>query len=811
MQPLPGPFQLPALLAALALVLLASLAAARLLRIERTLPLLLAVAILSCAQVVVAVEALSLAHRVGAGPLLGVHALGLLVLLAAGARPAPLRPRARLAALRSDLRTAGSPAVVLLLATTAASAVVLAWQAVAVPPNTYDGLQYHLTRAFAYLQQGSLDAYPTPDLRETVLAAGAEMLLLWPLAFWPQPYTPGLVQLLAWLGAGAAVYGVARRSAFAPGPAALAGLVFMALPAAILQASSTQVDLVTAFFVIAAFYFAAAPRGRELLLCGLALGLAIGTKTTAAFAVPGFAAWAVLAAVRAERELPRRVRRLAAVGAACLCGFALCGAYIHVQNLRRYGHPSGPPAFREAVVPARREPRVIWSNAGRLAIRLADPGGSAPPGSAPARWLHAGYDRLARAAMGGLAIRASEPADFGHESAGWSTASALAVDEDVTLFGVAFAPLLAAALLQALRRRHVAALLLLGSAAVYLLILAAALRWQIWNGRFLMTFGVLAAPSLAAAFSGRGAAVLSLLAALASAGSQYVCVLHNAHKPLVGAAAIRHRSRVERLRLEGPGREVLLRLLDARRPPVRRLALFASIGDLRSPLYGERLERSVVAQRARPGAPASLAVLDGFDAVLLTGPRQSMFREGPAARGPASFWEEADLRPLLAALREPGSGWRPVVQSPWTGALFVRAASPAGAYPPDLDRVRIEGEWGDTWIGPRFATLVRAEGAEAVEVEGELLDIGALGARTCSIGRGGEAPSETRTIAPGPFRLRLDLGAPDAAAPEFVAVEVRCAPSYNPFAAGVSGDNRDLGWRLRAVNVKRADARGSAG
>ena len=187
MHPLPGPLQIPALAVAAACVVATSLACARLLRVERTLSLLLAVAVLSSAQVVIAVEVVSLLHAIGPGALLLAHAAPLAGLLAAGVRPAPLRIAARLEALRADVAGMRSPAVFLLLATTAATAVVLAYLVVAVPPNTYDGLQYHLTRTYTYLLQGSLDAYPTPDLRETVLPANAEVLVLWPCLLYTSP------------------------------------------------------------------------------------------------------------------------------------------------------------------------------------------------------------------------------------------------------------------------------------------------------------------------------------------------------------------------------------------------------------------------------------------------------------------------------------------------------------------------------------------------------------------------------------------------------------------------------------------------
>jgi hypothetical protein len=277
------------------------------------------------------------------------------------------------------------------------------------------------------------------------------------------------------------------------------------------------------------------------------------------------------------------------------------------------------------------------------------------------------------------------------------------------------------------------------------------------------------------------------------------------------------RTRLERLRLASPGRESIVRILDARRPQPARVALFSSIGDLRAHLFGERLERRVVAQVVGEDERLPSTRFDGFDAVLFSSDMQAAFRRRPRPPGSpyAPYWYVTDLRPLLADLKAPGSGWRPVVQLLSTGALFVRTTAPAGAYPPELDRLPVDGEWGDGWIRQRFVTLVRGAGVDAIEVEGELLDIGALGDRTFSIGREG-VPGAPQKIAPGPFRLRLELGPAAASDPEFVAIEVRCAPFYNPFKAGVSADDRDLAWQLRGVHLIRslsaaASTRGSGG
>jgi hypothetical protein len=123
----------------------------------------------------------------------------------------------------------------------------------------------------------------------------------------------------------AAVAGLARRVGIGPSGAVLGGLLFLTLPIVALQASTAFNDVVVASFAAAAAFFVLGRSRAEVVLAGLAFGLLVATKVTAALAVP-----ALLALVLATPDARRRV----AVVVSGTVG-AVLGAGWYALNLER--------------------------------------------------------------------------------------------------------------------------------------------------------------------------------------------------------------------------------------------------------------------------------------------------------------------------------------------------------------------------------------------------------------------------------------------------------------------------------------------
>jgi len=149
------------------------------------------------------------------------------------------------------------------------------------------------------------------------------------------------VQVLALVASCLAIAGIARRLGFSRSGAAFGALVFATFTVVVLQAQTALNDLVVASFLVGCAYFAMGSSRAELALAALALALAVGTKGTAAFALPTLALFAFASQPR------RRWWSIAALGGV---GIVL-GSFWFAVNLAEVGHLTGGVVVDRGVNP----------------------------------------------------------------------------------------------------------------------------------------------------------------------------------------------------------------------------------------------------------------------------------------------------------------------------------------------------------------------------------------------------------------------------------------------------------------------------
>ncbi len=189
----------------------------------------------------VLLRALSAFHAVSVGPVAAAH----LLLAAAGALLAWRRPRVlpRRPRLPRGAAWAVLPLMILF--------VLAAVSALAYRPNNWDSMTYHLARVAHWIQHRSVAPYPTAIWRQNLLTPGAEYLLLALQVVSGTDRLAALVQLSSWMILAAAVVPLARTFGAPRGVARAGAVIVGAAPMAILQASSTQNDLVAAVMTAA--------------------------------------------------------------------------------------------------------------------------------------------------------------------------------------------------------------------------------------------------------------------------------------------------------------------------------------------------------------------------------------------------------------------------------------------------------------------------------------------------------------------------------------------------------------------------------
>lgn len=352
------------LLVAVAMLVSTSLLAAAVLRVESLVTFALAAYVFAWADVVFLTEVLSLFRGVGVTGYLGGEAV---LLLAVGAvwlrldRPLPRVPRLGLGGIARS-----NPLLAVLGAIVAVAFVYEAVVGIATPATDIDELWYHLARAAAWLHHGGLFQIPGGNAAENDYPPNAEIGVLYGFAFIHRDTFAAVPQLVAEASVVLSIFGLARRIGATVAGALFAGLLMLTLSDVALEAMTALNDIVVASFVAAAAYFIlGAPNRAELALAGVAIGLALGTKYTAFFALP----WLALLALSIAR------RRAVLVVVSAALGFAALGAYGYAENLAQSRSPLGGGAQEIGTAPSAITARGTISTMARNTYRFVDVSG----------------------------------------------------------------------------------------------------------------------------------------------------------------------------------------------------------------------------------------------------------------------------------------------------------------------------------------------------------------------------------------------------------------------------------------------------
>ena len=220
-------------------------------------------------------------------------------------------------------------------------------QALRLPVLDFDGFSYHLVTVDVWLQSGVIGRVPQRIWSDGYPANG-ELITLWLMAF---TRSDVLANLTAWLAlplAMAATAGLARNLGASRSAAVLAGLLVGGTPAALALSASTYVDLWAMADVAAAACFAIlALRTRgsavvPVVLAGMAIGLAVGTKASMAIPMGAIALALVVAAVRGATPGTSRARAAIQIGLLVAVPAIALGGYWYAKNLVVFGDPFWP-------------------------------------------------------------------------------------------------------------------------------------------------------------------------------------------------------------------------------------------------------------------------------------------------------------------------------------------------------------------------------------------------------------------------------------------------------------------------------------
>ena len=233
----------------------------------------------------------------------------------------------------------------LILTTVTVGAINLAL-VIFVAPHEWDSMTYHLPRMAHYLQQNNLGYFDADYWAQVVHPKNSTLLLLY--TFLILGHNENLTQIIQYFSYWVviiSIYGVVRKTGLSRVQGIFSALVGSLLIDAVMQATTTQNDLILAAYFASTVYFLFAFREtaswKYLALAGLGIGLAIGTKASSLIVLPSVG-WISLALTRTAAGPKGWFRNFSILFVSVLmsvCVFALPSGY--VENYRLFGNPLG--------------------------------------------------------------------------------------------------------------------------------------------------------------------------------------------------------------------------------------------------------------------------------------------------------------------------------------------------------------------------------------------------------------------------------------------------------------------------------------
>ena len=496
-------------------------------------------------------------------------------------------------------------APLLILSTTVIGACVLgAVLIVIVPPNTWDSFMYHLSRAAMWLQNDTLQHFETPLALRNAYPINAEVLQLWLMALWGSDRLVAYVQWTAALAAMLSIYATGRQLGFSRSGSLFGALTWSTLTIVVVQTTSTKNDLLLATLCSVSFYFLVkglrASHARlpgELVMFGLAMGLAVGTKHLAALLLPGIV---LLALILVASRPSAYTQRLFYAAAWSIVGLLALGAYNYALNWVHYGALTGPRNV--GMGHAIEEPTwdLFVSNLARMGFNGCDLGGL------PYRVVNALQPLRIRAGEWVFRLLRIDPNPPETFELNWPftfTANLQMIPrEDASWYGplgwLLLAPTLGWQLMIApWKQRNIWRWATALAAVCYVLTFSAVIYWLPWEGRMLMVPVSIGAPLLGAFYDSttrlkplRWAAVTLAIVVLVWSATQ------NFHKPIWGPDAIWGMDSYEKRSIQAPEMAPIWRGLEAEIPEETRMGVLGPWPMMRWDYFfhGARLERTVV-------------------------------------------------------------------------------------------------------------------------------------------------------------------------------------------------------------------------
>ncbi len=205
-----------------------------------------------------------------------------------------------------------------------------------LPPRGFDDLSYHLPVIFEFILQEKIFLLPMDYRVQVAYPMNAELLFLWPVIFFKNDFSIGLVQYFYSLYGMLVIYVLSRLLDIKKATSLFLGMVFFFTPVVLAQAGVAYIDVITAVFFLVSLYLVVkyylTDKVLYLYLCAVGSGLIMGMKYT--MVVPDFVLSIIL--------IPGFIKRFNKDIVIYIFIIILFSGYWYIRNYIELGNPIFP-------------------------------------------------------------------------------------------------------------------------------------------------------------------------------------------------------------------------------------------------------------------------------------------------------------------------------------------------------------------------------------------------------------------------------------------------------------------------------------
>lgn len=158
-------------------------------------------------------------------------------------------------------------------------------QGIVYPPNNWDSLTYHMARIPSWISHQSIEHFPTSIFRQLYQPPFSEIVIMHLNVLSGSDYFSNSVQFIYLFFSILLIVSILKLLGIPNKFKLIAIVLTITIPEIILQASSTQNDIVVSFFILSTIYFAIKSikeiNIKNQLYLGLSIGIGLLTKGTA--------------------------------------------------------------------------------------------------------------------------------------------------------------------------------------------------------------------------------------------------------------------------------------------------------------------------------------------------------------------------------------------------------------------------------------------------------------------------------------------------------------------------------------------------